>query len=456
MLRGVVLLAAASILAGCSASAGDTGAGDTGAGDTGAGDSAGIVWAEPVVVAEGGGHRGPWRMNRSDYDYVDDPAVAIDEAGTVAIAWADQAAMDIRLQVFEPDGETRFAEPVDVSRSPETFSWLPRLRFIDGSDDGIAVLWQEIVFTGGSHGGEAHFARSTDGGASFEPVINLSKSQAGDGKGRLTAERWHNGSLDIARGPDGHLFVAWTEYEGRLWFARSTDGGASFAEPRHIAGDMAEPARGPALAADDAGQVHLAWTVGEDPAADIHITRSSDAGKTFAEPAPAHERPGHADAPRLALDEDGSLHLVYAESAEGPFQRYHILHARGEPGATTLGQPRTISAALPEGIESAAFPELTLAGPGRLLALWELFPDSRYRPQGLGYAASADGGQSFSDPKLVPGSIDQAHGVNGGQQGLFMRRLAANTNGDLALAHTTFNPGQASLIRLYRGRWPKD
>lgn len=31
----------------------------------------------------------------------------------------------------------------------------------------IAVLWQEFVFSGGSHGGEAFFSRSTDGGRTF-------------------------------------------------------------------------------------------------------------------------------------------------------------------------------------------------------------------------------------------------------------------------------------------------
>jgi hypothetical protein len=36
----------------------------------------------------------------------------------------------------------------------------------------VYVLWQEIVFSGGSHGGEIFFARSRDGGQTWSaPAI---------------------------------------------------------------------------------------------------------------------------------------------------------------------------------------------------------------------------------------------------------------------------------------------
>jgi hypothetical protein len=100
----------------------------------------------------------------------------------------------------------------------------------------VYVLWQEIVFSGGTHGGEIFFARSTNGGKTFSDAINLSNTIAGDGKGRITSRYWHNGSLDLAMGPQGDLYAAWTEYEGNLWFSRSTDQGDSFSDPLRIAG----------------------------------------------------------------------------------------------------------------------------------------------------------------------------------------------------------------------------
>jgi hypothetical protein len=83
-----------------------------------------VNWNEKIEVASGGGHRGPWRMNESDYDYVDDPTVAINEQGSIAVAWADQSRKDIFIQIYEEDGKKRFQAPVNVSRTPQTFSWL--------------------------------------------------------------------------------------------------------------------------------------------------------------------------------------------------------------------------------------------------------------------------------------------------------------------------------------------
>jgi hypothetical protein len=67
-------------------------------------DPSGVTWDERIVVAAGGGHRGPWRMNESAYDYVDDPTVAVTERGVVGVGWADQSRQDIFLRIYEPDG----------------------------------------------------------------------------------------------------------------------------------------------------------------------------------------------------------------------------------------------------------------------------------------------------------------------------------------------------------------
>jgi len=134
--------------------------------------------------------------------------------------------------------------PFMVGASPGITWSEPRIG-IDG--DHVYVLWQEIVFSGGSHGGEAFFARSTDGGESFSEPVNLSETADGVGKGRLTENHWHNGSHDLIIGPDGTVHVVWTAFEGALHYTRSEDGGETFAEPTRVAGDGELPARGPSL-----------------------------------------------------------------------------------------------------------------------------------------------------------------------------------------------------------------
>ena len=186
-------------------------------------DSLSVTWGERMEVARGKAVRGPWRMNESVWHFVDDPTVAITDQGNAGVAWADHSQKDILFQVYAPDGSRRFVEPVNVSRSPGIFSWLPRVIMASGHPEEVYILWQEIIFSGGTHGGEIFFARSADGGKTFSDPLNLSNSVAGDGKGRLTKGIWFNGSLDLAMSAEGTLYAAWTEYEGALRFSRSTD-----------------------------------------------------------------------------------------------------------------------------------------------------------------------------------------------------------------------------------------
>lgn len=413
---------------------------------------AGVAWSRAIEVARGEAVVGPWRMNASVWRYVDDPTVAIAREGFVGVAWADQSLEDIFFQLYDAAGKAQLPKPVNVSRSPDIFSWLPRMAIAPTTPRRVYLLWQEIVFSGGSHGGEIFFARSTDGGRSFSDPINLSNTPAGDGKGRLTRDHWHNGSLDLALGPDGALYAAWTEYEGALWFSRSTDGGATFSAPLRISGGReAAPARGPSLAAGAGGRVYLVWTVGDDPEADIRLALSDDGGRSFGEPRVLFESGGHADGPKIAVDPEGILHVVYAESPAGPFQSYHVRYARSADGGRTFEAPKEISGPRTREVDSAGFPAVSVDGQGRVYVVWELFPDRRGRSRGLGFTASGDGGRTFPPPSTVPGIADPDRGFNGSLQGLLMRKLAVNEAGAIAVVNSTFERGVASRIRLVRG-----
>lgn len=414
-------------------------------------DPAAVTWEGKIEVASGGGFRGPWRMNDSQFHYVDDPALAINDEGIVGVAWADQSRQDIFFQVFGPDGNKRLEAPAKVSASPRVFSWLPRIVIGPGDAREVYALWQEIVFSGGTHGGEILFARSRDGGKTFDAPLNLSNTIAGDGKGRLTRRYWDNGSLDLAQGPDGDLYAAWTEYEGGLWFSLSTDGGNGFSDPVRVAGGPDKPARGPSLAVGAGGTLYLAWTVGEDEAADIRFAGSADGGRSFGEPRIVHESKGHGDAPMIAVDARGTLHLVYGESPAGPFQRYHIRYTRLEAGERAFEEPREISSPQSDRFESLGYPALGLDGQDNVYVLWELFPRRQHYSQGLGFTVSGDGGRTFQPPSVVPGSFDPARGFNGSQQGSLMRKLAVNGPGAVAVVNSTFRRGQGSGIWLYRG-----
>ena len=418
-----------------------------------AGSVPGVDWQSAVEIAQGRGERGPWQQNESRYDFVDDPSVALAPDGQAAVAWVDQARKSVLFQRYSADGKPLIARPVDVSRQPQTFSWLPRVLLHPADASRVFVLWQEIIFSGGSHGGEILFARSLDGGRSFGPAVNLSKSVPGDGKGRINADVWHNGSYDLAVAAGGVLVATWTEYDGPLWVSRSSDGGRSFSAPQRLAGGSHEPpARAPALAVGAAGTVYLAWTVGEVASADIHLARSVDGGRSFSRPERVATTPGYSDAPKLAVDATGTLHLVHAETAGGPFAPSRIHYLRSADGGRSFDAPRVLSEPLPGRSAAAAYPYLALAGE-RLAVAWEAVPASGTGTRGLALSLSADGGRTFSAPAAVPGSEDPRGGANGSSQGLLMRKLSLNTRGDLALVNSSLSPGSHSRVWLLRGRW---
>jgi hypothetical protein len=413
------------------------------------GDRTDIVWHEALVVAAGEAHVGPWRMNESDWRYVDDASVALDENGMAAVVWADQAQQDVFLQRYDRDLAPQLDAPTNISRSADTFSWLPRVLIAANEPDTIYVLWQEIIFSGGTHGGEILFARSQDGGETFSEPVNLSITQNGAGKGRLTERRWDNGSLDLAEGPAGEVWTAWTEYQGRLRISRSSDGGRTFSEPKHIAGSDSRPARAPSVAVDGDGRAHLAWTVGEDPAADIRYTIFDSRDESFEAPRSVDATGGHADAPKLAVGNNGIVHLVYAESPGGPRQRAHIRYTRARAGER-FRVPEDISIPHAERFASVGFPSLAIAG-AKLYVLWELFSGLGQRSRGLGMTRSTDDGEHFAGPEIVPHSGESDWGFNGSLQGLLMRKLAVNDAGDIAVVNSTFQQGERSLVRLIRG-----
>jgi hypothetical protein len=401
-----------------------------------------LSWQQPVEIAKGSAIRGPWQMNESDFRWVDDPAVDVASSGEAAVVWVDQERKDVFFQRHAADGRPVLPSPTNVSRSGATFSWLPRVVVAPEDVRRVHVLWQEIIFSGGSHGGDILFASSLDGGVTFTEPVNLSSSVAGDGKGRIDVDTWDNGSLDLARSPAGHLYAVWTEYEGALWLRRRDAGTEAFSEPIRIAGSPDAPARAPAIAVGPAPAVHVAWAVGEQPDGDIHFTTSADGGRSFAAPRRAAVTAGFSDAPRIATDPGGTVHVVWAECGRDREAPCEVLHARG------LGAP---ARSLAQGAAASA-PDLAVGDQGRVHVAWEVHEPGAPRPRTLRFTYSVDGGEHFAPATEIPGIAAQAPGWNGSQQSRLAERLDVDANGGIALVNGTFDPGRASRVWLLRGR----
>ena len=128
------------------------------------------------------------------------------------------------------------------------------------------------------------------------------------------------------------------------------------------------------------------------------------------------------------------------------------MYSRRPPGARAFEVARAISRTDTNGVDHVGFPSLDIDAASNLYVVWERFPARHGSPLGLGFTSSQDGGRTFGLPAVVPGTANTALGVNGGLQGLLMRKLAVAEDGAIAVVNSSFREGEISRVRLIRGR----
>jgi hypothetical protein len=143
-------------------------------------------------------------------------------------------------------------------------------------------------------------------------------------------------------GPTGTLFAAWRHvYPGNLRdiaFTSSTDAGATFAPIARVSEDRWQlngcPDDGPAMAIDADGTVHLVWPTvlgGPEPQGALFYSTSRDGGRTFTQrvrvPTQGSPKPAH---PQIAIDRSGHV-LIAWDEVIGGVRRAYVREAWRDP-----------------------------------------------------------------------------------------------------------------------------
>ncbi len=211
-----------------------------------------------------------------------------------------------------------------------------------GPEGNLYAVWEDW-----RHGtGSVYCARSLDGGASFEPEIRVDPASA-PGYGTPMLVRWP------CLGVDGHgiVYAAWVMWEpgrvGRVFCARSIDGGASFEAPVPVSDAEAEDRAWPSMAGDPAGGVHIVWCDfrNSPDIVDLYVSYSPD-GTAFRRNVKANrEVVGPTCTPPLpdiAVGGDPAIvHLVWRQTTAGWNRWVHA--ARSLDGGRTWELPVEVS-----------------------------------------------------------------------------------------------------------------
>jgi hypothetical protein len=236
------------------------------------------------------------------YDAGGDPAVAWDSQGRVFYAGLgfDRTSapntVTVNRGTFDGSGNLTWSAPtfINPTTSPSTLNDKEWIAIDDNASspfrDRIYVTWTRFLFnahTGAYTQSPIFFASSSDGGATF----TTPKSIAGD-------VLYSQGSRPVV-GPDGSLYVFWDgarrhDELDSTWVAKSTDGGATWDKPIRIAPlDETEPLANtlfrvnsfPAAAAAPNGDLYATWTTETSDGSVAVWSKSTDGGQTWTDEA---------------------------------------------------------------------------------------------------------------------------------------------------------------------------
>lgn len=173
----------------------------------------------------------------------------------------------------------------------------------------------------------------------------------------------------IALLPDGAILLAWRSILPGgirdIVVARSEDDGVTWTAPVRVHDDNWEfngcPHAGPSMQVDQAGNTHVAWWTGKEGAAGVWYARSSDGGKSFASAVPIDVADfARASHPQLAVSGD----TVVTVWDDGKQSVPRVMLRRSTDGGRRFGTAQVLS----DTAMSASYPVVTNTGRGLAVA----------------------------------------------------------------------------------------
>lgn len=282
-------------------------------------------------------------------------------------------------------------------RTASGYASIPQWMAVDGNDVHLLTITDHFVDGGSvSHGQRLQYHRSTDGGASFEPVQVLGTTVFGE-----------NYNQALISASDGYVSIAVSfskaEHPNALKFLCSTNGGASFTGTEALTSLV-----GIYLSQlqQSGSRIFLTWDsfyyggFWYDGAA--QLTSSSDAGATFStvalETPPAPFVGGnHGNFPRAAVEGLNVCVAYIFENTNATPSHGELLVRCSTDGGLSFGPPVNVAPDLVDPfVELPADADYDIAMDGSNISV--VFATTGYRTY---LARSTNGGTSFLPPQLL-------------------------------------------------------
>jgi len=255
------------------------------------------------------------------------PSLAVTKSGTprAYVTYHDNSSGTTLAYMIHSKKKAKFRGPQNITPAGRTAAFFPRVAL--DSNEAVNVTWGDT--TGG--GRQVVFQRSTDQGATFGPLLNLSNSAG------------FAFYPDIAVDPSDALNVVWEDTgsgQSVIVFSRSVDGGQTFSTPTLVS-TGADSAAGARVIADSQGRLSFAWVdTSPDGTAQAFYARSTDHGQTFSTPINiSNLKNGQILKPVLASFGD-TVYYAFQDEADGDLQVYL---AKSSDAGVSFSKPVRVS-----------------------------------------------------------------------------------------------------------------
>jgi PKD repeat protein len=267
---------------------------------------------------------------------------------------------------YDPDAIISFGANIKVDDGTS----VQRYSSIAGDNRGnpYVVWWDQR----NSIEGDIYFARSLDGGQSFEANVKVNDIEYGM-------------YPDIVVDNGEVIHVVWREFGIR--YSKSTDGGASFTSPIRV--DDGNGGFSPAIAVDSLGNPHVVWEDKRNGNYDIYYTNSIDGGDSFGLNVRVNSDSGNSTQsdPDIDIDRYNLIHVVWSDKRNGNTDIYYSKSTDSGKTFETDIKVNDDSGTAGQGKVSVAADSY-----GNPHIAWQ---DTRNGNVDIFYANSIDGGQSF-------------------------------------------------------------
>lgn len=200
-----------------------------------------------------------------------------------------------------------------------------------------------IYYQGDPGHGDIFYVHSSDGGKNFSPPIRVN-SHPGSA---IAAGNIRGPQIAVSR--NGRVHVAWngsdlaqprlspsitgSPYNSPMLYTRLKDDGSGFEPQRNLMHFTYALDGGGSVAADDSGNVYVAWHAGAGRTADetmrhVWITHSSDDGRTFSREVSAWNQPTGACGCcgiKIFCDSQGAVYILYRSAIEKVHRDIYLL-----------------------------------------------------------------------------------------------------------------------------------